>query len=167
MSNESFPNPYSAPESTAAERARIEDGKFLQCVGCQKKSIRIFIALLRHPQLAIVCPECKTRHRLTFARTSQFRYHAVVFPAIGLGIIAIVVALRGQTYRTVDFFVARIIRYFEWSPPRSLISTVEAIVLITLLLTPVFIAAFWAFRAQLRMIAEEGILQERAKKKPR
>ncbi|MBL8813410.1 MAG: hypothetical protein JNM43_24805 [Planctomycetaceae bacterium] len=167
MPDESFPNPYSAPESSAAERARIQDGKFLRCVGCQKKSMRVFIAFLRHPQLAIVCPDCGTRHRLTFARSSQFRYHAVALPAIGLGVIAIVFALRDQTYRSLDFFVARIIRNFQWSPPRSLISFVEATVLIVLLLAPVLLAAYWAVRAQLRMIAQEGILQERKKKTPR
>jgi hypothetical protein len=113
--------------------------------------------------MAIVCPECRARHRLTFRHSSQFRYHAVALPAIGLGVIAIVLALRNQTYRTLDVIVARIIQYFGWSIARNYISVIEATSLLIVLLTPVLLAAWYAIRAQLRMIANEGILQQRPK----
>jgi len=163
MSDKTRPNPYEVPESSASDRARKSQQRLLQCAGCRKNTIRHFSAFMRHPQLAIVCPECGTRHRLTFARTSQFRYHAVAIPAIGLGLLAIYAALQGRTYRTIDFIVAQLIRYVEWSPSRSLISVAEATALIVILLTPLFVAAGFAFRTQLRLIAEEGILQERSR----
>lgn len=166
MHNDSSTNPYAIPDSSVAGLRQTESGMLLECAGCRKRTVRPFSAFLRHPQLAIPCPKCGTRHRLAFQRKSQFRYHACALPAIGLGLIAIYFALTGQTYRTMDRVMARVIRYFEWSPSRSTISFIEAGFLIVLLLTPVLLTAFWGFRAQLRIIASEGVLQERTKGTP-
>lgn len=156
-------NPYASPDSCAARHKPGRSGVLLECAGCRKQTVKPLSALLRHPQLAIPCPECGTRHRLEFARRSQLRYHAAAFPAIGLGVIAIWFALADQTYSTMDRLTTRGFRYFELSPSRSLISFIEATTLIVLLLTPVLALWYWGFRAQLRMIASEGLLRKKTK----
>lgn len=161
MSDESPANPYAIPESCAAGNKPSLNGVLLECAECRRKTIRPLSAFLRHPQVAIPCPKCGTRYRLEFPGKSQFRYHAAMLPAIGLGVIAIWFALTGQTYRTMDRVTARVIRYFEWSLSRSLISFIEATLLIVLLLTPLLVLAFWGFRVQLRMIATDGRLMRK------